>query len=86
VTSLGEVPRVRSNLELGDTHRESPLERKLTTLKDLLVARPAHILKVKERSRSVPKPMVLKISRNPNHPLSMERLRREKRWNLGCLV
>jgi hypothetical protein len=62
------------------------MEREMTTPKDLLVARPASILTGKERSGSDPSPMVLKSSRNPNHPLSMERLRREKRWKLGCLV
>jgi hypothetical protein len=86
MTTLGEVPRRRPNLEAGDTHRQSPLERKLATLKDLLVAERAHILKGKERSGSIPKIMILKSSRNPNHPLSMERLRREKRLKLGCLV
>jgi hypothetical protein len=86
VTTLGEVPRRRPNLEAGDTHRESPLERKLATLRDLLVAKLAHILKGKERSESIPKVMILKNSRKPNHPLSMERLRKGKRLKLGCLV
>jgi hypothetical protein len=79
VTPLREVRKQRSNLEAGDTHRESPLERKLTTLKDLLVASPALILKGNERRRNIPKPMVLKISRKPNHPLSIEILRMKKR-------
>jgi hypothetical protein len=83
---VGEVPRRRSNLEARENHRETPLERKLTTPKDLLVAGPTHILKGKERSRRIPKPMVLKSSRNTNHPLSMEILRREKMRKLGCLV
>jgi hypothetical protein len=86
VTPLGEVLRRRSNLETGDTHQESPLEKKLTNLKDLPVAGPSRILAGKERSGSVPKPMVLKSSRNPNHPLSTERLRREKRQKPGFLV
>jgi hypothetical protein len=30
--------------------------------------------------------MTLKSSRKPNHPLSMETLRRGKRQKLGCLV
>jgi hypothetical protein len=58
----------------------------MTTLKDLLVAGLTRILTRKERSGSVPKPMVLKSSRNPNHPLSMKILRREKRQKLGYLV
>jgi hypothetical protein len=44
----------------------------------------AHILKGKERSESIPKVMTLKSSRKTNHPLSMERLRKGKRQNLGC--
>jgi hypothetical protein len=86
VTTLGEVPRRRPNLEGGDTHRYSPLERKLANPKDLLVAEQAHILKGKERSGSIPKIMILNNSRKPNHPLSMERLGREKRMKFGYLV
>jgi hypothetical protein len=79
VATLRRVPQGRSNLEAGDTHQESPLERKLATLRDLLVAKLVRILKGKERSESIPKVMILKSSRNPNHPLSMERLRKGKR-------
>jgi hypothetical protein len=73
-------------LEVGDTHRESPLERKLATLSDLLVEKLVHILKVREISESIPKVMILKSSRNPNHPLSMEILRKGKKQNLGFMV
>jgi hypothetical protein len=86
VTPLGEVPRRRSNLEAGDTHRESPLERKLTTLKGLLVAGPTHILRRKEGNKSIPKPVVLKSSRNPNHPLSTGEMKKGEEaepWFLG---
>jgi hypothetical protein len=86
MTTLGEVPQRRHNLEVGDTHRQSPLERNLATLKDILVVERAQILKGKERSGSIPKIMILKSSINPKHPLSLERLRREKRLKLGCLV
>jgi hypothetical protein len=55
-------------------------------MKDLIVAEQAHILKGKERSGSIPKIMILKNSRNPNHPLLMERLGGEKRLKFGCLV
>jgi hypothetical protein len=58
----------------------------LATLKDLLVEERAHILKGKKGSGSVPKIMIHKSSRKPNHPLSMERLRREKRLKFGFLV
>jgi hypothetical protein len=60
--------------------------RKLATQRDLLVEKLAHILKGKGRSESIPKVMTLKSSRNPNHPLSMVRLRKGKRQKLGCLV
>jgi hypothetical protein len=86
VTTLGEVPRRRPNLEAGDTHRESPLEKTLATPRDLLVAKLAHILKGKERSESIPKDMILKSSRKSNHPLSTKRLRKGKKQKLGCLV
>jgi hypothetical protein len=86
VATLGGVPRGRSNLEEGDDHRNIPLERKLTTLRDFLVEKLAHILKGKERSKSIPKFMILKSSRNQKHPISMEILRRGKRQKLGCLV
>jgi hypothetical protein len=46
----------------------------------------AHILKGKERSERIPKVMTLKSLRKPNHPLSMERLRKGKRQKLGCLI
>jgi hypothetical protein len=37
MTTLGEVPRRRPNLEEEDTHWKSPLEINLATPKDLLV-------------------------------------------------
>jgi hypothetical protein len=86
VATLGGVPRERSNLEAGDSHRESPLERKLETHRDILVAKLSHILKGKERSKRIPKVMILKSSRNPNHPLLMEKLRKGKKKKLGFLV
>ena len=86
MATQGEVPRGRPNLEVGDAHRESPLEREQETLRYLLVEKLAHVPRRKERSESTPKVVTLKNSRKPNHPLSMEILRREKRWKLGCLV
>jgi hypothetical protein len=86
VATLEGVPRGRPNLEAGDTHRGNPLERKMETLRDLLVAKLAHILKGKEGSKNIPKVMILKSSRKPNHPLSMEKLRKGKGEKLGHLV
>jgi hypothetical protein len=86
VARLGGLPRRRSNLETGDTHQENPLERKLTTSRNLLVEKLAHILKGKARSERIPKVVTLKSSRKPNHALSMERLIRGKRQKLGFLV
>jgi hypothetical protein len=62
------------------------MERNMANLKDLLVAEQAHILKGNERSGSIPKIMILKNSRKPSHPLSMERLGWEKRLKFGYLV
>jgi hypothetical protein len=78
VATHGQVPRGRPNLEVGDAHWESPLEREWETLRDLLVEKLAHILRRKERSESIPKVTTLKSSRKPNYPLSMEILRRWK--------
>jgi hypothetical protein len=50
---------------------------------DLLVSKLAHILKGKERIKSISKVMILKSSRKPNHPISMDILRKEKRLKLG---
>jgi hypothetical protein len=86
VATLGGVPQGSSNLEIVDTHRESPLERKSATPRNLLVEKLAHILKRKEISEIIPKFMTLKSSRKPKNLLSMERLRRGKRQKLGCLV
>jgi hypothetical protein len=55
MTTLGEVPRRRPNLEVGDTHRQSPLERKLATPKDLLVAERDHILKGRKEVKAFQK-------------------------------
>jgi hypothetical protein len=62
------------------------MERKLETLRVLLVKQLTHILKRKERSESILKVVILKNLRNKDHPLSMERLRKGKRQKLGCLV
>jgi hypothetical protein len=86
VATQGEVPRGRSNLETRDAPQENPLEMKLANLKDLLLEKLAHILKGKERSERISEVVTLKSSRKPNHPLSMERLKRRKRQKLGCLV
>jgi hypothetical protein len=58
----------------------------LETPRDLLVANLVHIRKGKERSESIPKVMILKSSRNKNHPISMEILRKGKSKKLGFLV
>jgi hypothetical protein len=73
-------------MEAGETRRKIPLERKMTTLRDPLVAKLAHILKGEERSERIPKFMTLKSSRKTNHPLSMEILRRGERQKPGRLV
>jgi hypothetical protein len=86
VTTLGKVPQRRPNLEVGDNHRKSPLERKLATSRGFIVEKLAHIFKGKEINEIIPKVMILKSSINPNHPLSMERLRKGKRLKLAFLV
>ena len=58
----------------------------METLRDLIVSKLAHILKGKETSESIPKFVILKNSRKPNHPLSMERFKGGKSLKLGFLV
>jgi hypothetical protein len=74
------------NLKVGDAHFESPMERELETLRDRLVEKLDHILRRKERSEIIPNVLTLKSSGKPNHPLSMKRLRKGKRYKLGFLV
>jgi hypothetical protein len=84
VVTLKGLPQGRPNLEAWDTHRESPLERKLATPRGILVARLTHILKGKEISERIPKFVILKSSINLNHTFLMERLRKGKRQKLNC--
>jgi hypothetical protein len=56
---------------------------KLTTPRNLLVAKIVHFPRGKERRGNIPRSMTLKISTNPNHPLSMEKLRRGKKHKFG---
>jgi hypothetical protein len=53
--------------------------------KDPLVAKLVHIPRGEERRGNIPRVMTLKSSRNPNHPLSMEKLRRGKKQKFGLL-
>jgi hypothetical protein len=73
VATLGRAPRERSTPEIRDKHQMIPLERKLATQRDLLVAELVLIPKENERSKSIPKVIISKNSRRPNHPLSMEK-------------
>jgi hypothetical protein len=57
--------------------------RKLTTPRNLLVAKLVHIPRGEERRGNIPRDMTLKRLRNPNHPLSMDKLRRGKRQKIG---
>jgi hypothetical protein len=72
VATPGESPQRRPNMEPRDTHQENPLVRKLTNPRNLLVEKLVHIPRGKERRENIPRVMTLKISRNLNHPLSME--------------
>jgi hypothetical protein len=85
VVALGGVPQERSNLEIGDKCQTNPLERKLATQRDLLVVELVHILKENGRNKSIPKVIISKNSGRPNHPLSIVRLRKERRRRPDCL-
>jgi hypothetical protein len=71
VATLGRAPRERSTPEIRDKHQTIPLERKMVTQRDLLVAKLFLIPEENGRSESIPKFTISKNSRRPNHPLSM---------------
>jgi hypothetical protein len=71
VATLGGAPRERFTPKIRDKRRTIPLERKLATRRDLLVAELVLLPEENERSEVIPKIIILKNSRRPNHPLSM---------------
>jgi hypothetical protein len=83
VATQGGAPQRRPNMESRDTHWKNPLVRKLKTPRDILVEKLVHIPRGEERRGNIPRAMTLKSLRKPNHPLSMERLRRGKKKKFG---
>jgi hypothetical protein len=55
----------------------------LTTPRDLLVEKLVPIPRQEERRGKIPRVMTLKSSINPNHPYSMDILRRGKKKKFG---
>jgi hypothetical protein len=82
VATLGGEPQGRPNMESRDTHWNVSL-RTLTTLRNLIVEKLVPILKREERRGNTTRVVTLKNSRKPNHPPSMERLRRGKKQKFG---
>jgi hypothetical protein len=70
VATLGGEPRERSTPEIRDKHQKIPMERKLVTRRDLLVVGLVLIPEENGRSEIIPKIIISKNSRRPNHPLS----------------
>jgi hypothetical protein len=70
VATLGRAPQERSTPEIRDKHLTIPLERKLVTRRDLLVAELVLTPEENGRSEIIPKIIISKNSRRPNHPLS----------------
>jgi hypothetical protein len=83
VATLEGDPQIRPNMEPRDIQWKIPMVRTLTIPRNLLVAKLVPILRREERRENIPIVMTLKNSRNPNHPPSMERLRRGKNHNFG---
>jgi hypothetical protein len=79
VATPGGEPQRRSNMEPRGIQWKIPLVRTLTTPRNLLVEKLVPILRKEERRGNIPRVVILKNSRNPNHPPSMERLRRGKK-------
>jgi hypothetical protein len=83
VATLGGAPQRRPNMEPRDIQRKIPLVRTLTTPRNILVEKLVPILKQEERRGNIPRVVTLKNSRKPNHPPSMDRLRRGKKQRFG---
>jgi hypothetical protein len=85
VATQGGAPQRRPDMEPRDIQRDNPLARKLTTPRNFLVARLVHIPRREERRGNIPRAMTLRSLINPNHPLSMEKLKRGKKQKFDCL-
>jgi len=83
VATPGGAPQRRPNMEPRDIQSNIPLVRTLTTPRNLLMEKLVRILRQEERRGNIPRFVILKNSRNPNHPPSMEILRRGKKQNFG---
>jgi len=83
VATQGGTPERRPNMEPQYIQRKNPLVRKLTTPRDLLIAKLVHIPRGKERRGEILRAMTLKNLRKPNYPLSMEKLKRGKKQKFG---
>jgi hypothetical protein len=73
-------------MEPRNTHQKNPLVRKLTTSRNILVEKLVHIPRGEERRGNIQRVMTLKNLIKPNHPLSMEKLRRGKNHKFGYLA
>jgi hypothetical protein len=71
VATLEGAPQERFTLEIRDMCWTIPLEKKLATQRDLLVAELVLMPEENRRSEIIPKVIISKNSRRPNHPLSM---------------
>jgi hypothetical protein len=70
VATLGRAPRERSTPEIRDKRLMISLERKLAIQRNLLVVELVLIPEENRRSEIIPKIIISKNSRRPNHPLS----------------
>jgi hypothetical protein len=86
VSTQGGEPQIRPNMEPRDIPWKNPLVGKLKTPRNLLVSKLVHIPRGEERRGNIPRAMTLKSLRNPNHPLSMEKLKRGKNQKFGYLA
>ena len=71
VATLRGAPRGRSTPEIRDKHQMIPLERKLATQRDLEAAELALIPEENKGSKKIPRIIISKSSRRPNHSPSM---------------
>jgi hypothetical protein len=86
VATQGGTPQRRPNMDPRDTHQKNRLVKKLTTPRNILVARLIHIPKGEERRGNIPRVMTLKSLKKPKQPLLMEILRKGKKQKFGYWI
>jgi hypothetical protein len=86
VATPGGAPQRRPKMDPRDIQWNIPLVRTLKNTRNILVEKLVPILRKDERRGNIPRVVTLKNSRKPNHPPSMEILRRGKKKKFGYVA